>query len=84
MTNGGNHWVIQATCALHPGPVGYVNLVVSEFGGEITLDPHAVGACVLTLDEVGAHTLREALTEWLGYVEGKPATSAAGHNRATR
>lgn len=64
--SSGPRRVIQATCALHPGPVGYVNLVVSKLGGEITLDAHAVGACVLTLDEDGARTLREALTDWLG------------------
>jgi len=58
--------VIHATCALHRGPVGFTNLVVSKRGGQIELDPHAAGACKITIDENGARVLRDALTEWLG------------------
>jgi hypothetical protein len=35
-------------------------------GGEIVLDPHAVGSCVTSLDRNGATTLRDTLTNWLG------------------
>jgi hypothetical protein len=62
----GHRKVIHATCALHRGPVGFTNLVVRKRDGEIELDPHVTGACVITLDEDGACALRDALTEWLG------------------
>lgn len=58
--------VIPATCELHHGPVGYANLLVSRSGGTIVLDPHAVGCCVIRLDEAGAGALRDLLSEWLG------------------
>ena len=58
--------VIHASCALHRGPVGFTNLVVSTHGGQIELDPHAVGTCKITLEEDGARLLRDALIEWLG------------------
>ena len=58
--------VIHATCALHRGPVGFTNLVVSKRGGQIELDPHAAGACKITIDENGARVLRDALIEWFG------------------
>jgi hypothetical protein len=58
--------VIHATCALHRGPVGFANVVVSKRDGEIVFDPHVTGACVLTLAEDGARVLFEALGEWLG------------------
>jgi hypothetical protein len=46
--------------------VGYANLLVSRSGGTIVLDPHAVGCCVIRLDEAGAGALRDLLSEWLG------------------
>jgi hypothetical protein len=58
--------VIHATCALHRGPVGFTNLVVSTRGGQIELDPHAAGARKITLEEDGARVLRDAVIEWLG------------------
>ncbi len=61
-----NRMVIHATCALHRGPVGFTNLVVSKRDGEIVFDPHVTGSCVLMLAEDGAITLRDALTQWLG------------------
>ena len=61
-----NRKVIHATCALHRGPVGFVNVVVSKRGGTIELAPHVTSACVLTLAEDQAVALREALTRWLG------------------
>jgi hypothetical protein len=58
--------VIHATCALHRGPAGFTNVVVSKRDGTIELDPHVTGACVLTLAEDEAVALRDALTRWLG------------------
>jgi hypothetical protein len=58
--------VIHATCALHRGSASFTNLMVSKRDGTIVLDPHLTGACVLTLDQDGAATLRDTLTEWLG------------------
>jgi hypothetical protein len=57
---------IPATCALHRGPVGFANLMVSVSNGKVVLDPHVTGSCVITLDEAGACVLRDLLTEWLG------------------
>lgn len=61
-----NRKVINATCALHHGPAGFANVVVSKRDGEIVFDPHVTGACVLTLAEDAALALRDALTRWLG------------------
>jgi hypothetical protein len=61
-----NRKVIHATCALHRGPAGFANVVVSKRDGMIELDPHVTGACVLTLAEDEAVALRDALTRWLG------------------
>jgi hypothetical protein len=58
--------VIPATCQLHRGSRGFTNLLVTTRGREIVLDPHAVGSCVISLDENGATTLRDTLTQWLG------------------
>jgi hypothetical protein len=58
--------VIHATCALHRGPAGFANVVVSKCDGEIVFDPHVTGSCVLTLAEDEAVALRDALTRWLG------------------
>jgi hypothetical protein len=40
--------------------------MVSYEGGSLVFDPHVTGDCVITLDEEGAKTLRNLLTEWLG------------------
>jgi hypothetical protein len=61
-----NRKVIHATCALHHGPAGFANVVVSKRDGTIVFDPHVTGSCVLTLAEDEAIALRDALTEWLG------------------
>jgi hypothetical protein len=45
---------IPATCALHPGPMGFTNLMVNMREETIVLDPHVTGCCVITLDEAGA------------------------------
>jgi hypothetical protein len=62
----GRRKAIPATCGLHRGPVGFANLMVSERDGTIVFDPHVTGACVISLDEEGARTLRDLLTGWLG------------------
>jgi hypothetical protein len=61
-----NRKVIHATCALHRGPVGFANVVVTKRGGQIELDPHVTGSCVLTLAEEEAAALRDTLIRWLG------------------
>ncbi|HEX4100044.1 MAG TPA: hypothetical protein VHY21_05785 [Pseudonocardiaceae bacterium] len=58
--------VIHASCSMHQGAVGFVNLVVSKRNGEIQLDPHVDGSCLLTLSEDEACALRDVLIEWLG------------------
>jgi hypothetical protein len=63
---GSNRKVIHATCALHRGPVGFTNMVLTKRGGQIELDPHATGACVLRLDEDAATAVRDTITKWLG------------------
>jgi hypothetical protein len=60
-----NRRVISATCVTHGGAVGFTNLVVTRRGGDIELDPHATGSCVITLGESGAQMLFEALRDWL-------------------
>jgi hypothetical protein len=62
----GRRKVIHASCSVHQVAVGFTNLVVSKRGGEIELDPHADGGCLLTLRENEACALRDVLTEWLG------------------
>jgi hypothetical protein len=64
--------VIHATCMLHKGPIGFVNLavrkvvtpspMVSDF---IEFDPHVTGTCVIRLDEAAATQLFNLLGEWL-------------------
>ncbi|HEY3894976.1 MAG TPA: hypothetical protein VGL88_06370 [Pseudonocardiaceae bacterium] len=73
MTNGTNdepaergRRVIHATCAIHPGSRGFCNLVITREDGDIILNPHTTGACVLILDETEARSMRDVLTEWLG------------------
>ena len=43
-----------------------VNLMVSQRGGTIVLDPQVAGSCVISLDEQGATTLGNLLSVWLG------------------
>jgi hypothetical protein len=64
--DGNPRRVIPATCSTHRGTPGYTNLVVSNRDGNIELDPHVDGSCLITLDEDGARMLFEALREWLG------------------
>ena len=63
-----NRRAIPVSCALHRGPRGFANLVVEKQSGEIVLDVHVTGACViiLILDEDAATVLFEVLRKWLG------------------
>ena len=60
-----NRTAIPVSCALHRGPRGFANLVVEKQGGEIVLDPHVTGACVIIFDDDAATTLFEVLRRWL-------------------
>jgi hypothetical protein len=40
---------IPATCALHRGPIGFTNLMVSLQGDSVALDPHVTGEHVIIL-----------------------------------
>ena len=40
--------------------------VAEKQGGEIILDPHVAGECVIIFDEDAATALFEALRTWLG------------------
>lgn len=48
------------------GPVKQVDLMVSQRGGRIVLDPQVTGSCVISLDEERAATLGNLLSVWLG------------------
>ena len=39
--------------------------MVSKHNGTIVGNPPGTGACVISLDEEGATTLRDLLTQWL-------------------
>lgn len=58
--------VLAASCSVHQGALGFVNVVVGQRGGLIELDCHLDGSCLLTLEEDAATQLRDVLTEWLG------------------
>jgi hypothetical protein len=61
-----NRRVIHVSCSQHGGARGFTNLVASKRDGEIQLDPHVDGCCLILLDEAGACVLRDVLVEWLG------------------
>jgi hypothetical protein len=56
---------IPTTCQIH-GARGFCNLRVTKIDGEIVLNPHVAGSCVIRLDEVAATQLFDILGEWLG------------------
>jgi hypothetical protein len=62
----GRRKAIPGTCALHRGPIGFANLMVSLQGDSVAFDPHVTGECVITLQEQSAKMLRDILTEWFG------------------
>lgn len=52
---------------MHRGPRGFANLVVERKpNGDIILDPHVTGECVIILDEDAARAVHSVLGEWLG------------------
>lgn len=59
---------IPATCHTHRGCRGFCNLRVSVSRAhcEIMLDPHVTGSSLISLNEEGALTMRDTLTEFLG------------------
>ena len=58
--------VIHATCTQHGGSRGFTNVVMTKRGGEIELDPHATGSCVIIFDEDATTAVRDTIAEWLG------------------
>lgn len=56
---------IPTTCVRH-GTAGFTNLRVTQRGGDIELDPHVDGGCVLRLNETAATSLLKTLGELLG------------------
>ncbi|MGH3772593.1 MAG: hypothetical protein ACRDRW_14555 [Pseudonocardiaceae bacterium] len=64
--NGTCRRVIPAAGAPHRGPVGFTILVVRKRDGQFALDPHTVGARMITIGEGGARALRVALIARLG------------------
>ncbi|MGH3719510.1 MAG: hypothetical protein ACRDRI_11875 [Pseudonocardiaceae bacterium] len=63
--SGPNRRVIPAAGAPRRGSVGFTILVARKRDGQVGLDPHAVGARKVTLNQEGARVLRGALTGWL-------------------
>jgi hypothetical protein len=63
-----NDRTILTTCQIH-GSKGFCNLRVSKIDGEIVLNPHVDGSCILRLDETAARQLFEVL----GVRRDKPA-----------
>lgn len=59
-----NQRTVPATCRTHRGCKGFCNLRLAKVNGEIVLDPHVAGCCVISLDETEARTVRDTLTEW--------------------
>jgi hypothetical protein len=61
-----NRRAIPVTCGVHRGPRGFANLVVERKpNGDIVLDPHVTGQCVIILDQTAARALFEVLRTWL-------------------
>lgn len=61
-----NRRVIMCHCSTHGGPRGFTNLVLTKCDGEIEMNPHATGGCVIVLDEKAAAELFDCIGEWLG------------------
>ena len=60
-----NDRTIAITCQIH-GCRGFCNLRVSKIDGEIVLNPHVDGSCILRFDEVAATKLFDIFGEWVG------------------
>jgi hypothetical protein len=51
---------------VHGGPRGFTNLVIERKpNGEIVLDPHVTGECVIILDQTAAKAVFTLLRTWL-------------------
>jgi hypothetical protein len=61
-----NRRVIDVHCSTHGGARNFTPLVCTKVDDIIQLDPHAMGLCVIILDEKAATELFDALGEWLG------------------
>ncbi|MBV9447249.1 MAG: hypothetical protein JO345_15310 [Streptosporangiaceae bacterium] len=62
-----NRRAIPAQCGVHGGPRGFTNVVVErKENGDIILDPHVTGQCVIIFDEAAAATLFDVLGTWRG------------------
>jgi hypothetical protein len=61
-----NRRVIDIYCSTHGGARNFTPLVCTKVDGDIQLDPHAMGLCVLVFDEKAASELFDVLGEWLG------------------
>ena len=59
----GSRRVIPATCTQHGGSRGFTNVLLAKIGGEIELDPHATGSCVITFDANAASAVRDTITQ---------------------
>ena len=58
---------ICVECTTHSSGKGFCNLrVTRRDGGEIVLDPHVAGSCVIVLDKTAAIALFDLLGAWLG------------------
>jgi hypothetical protein len=57
---------IPVTCQTCGGSRGFSNLRVRKIDGDIVLDPHVTGSCVIVLDKAAATALRDLHKEWLG------------------
>lgn len=70
MNTGGkrdpNRRVVHVHCSVHGGPRSFTNLVCTKRDGDVELDPHVTGECVITLDEAATTALFHLLGEWLG------------------
>ena len=64
-SGGGDRRTIAVTCR-HHGSAGFCNLRLTKVDGNIVLDPHVTGCCVLILDEIAATAVFEQLGDWLG------------------
>jgi hypothetical protein len=65
-TRRANRRVIDCTCTVHGGARNFMPLVVTKRDGDIELNPHATGQCVILLDEKAANALFDILGERLG------------------
>jgi hypothetical protein len=59
-----NDRTIPTTCQIH-GSRGFCNLRVTKINGEIVLNPHVAGSCIIKLDKTAATQLFDILGERL-------------------